>query len=241
MTHDYTLCQEMTKCSGIRRNAKHLVTGFCWMFVATCPTKLCQVFRSEYREDTHHLDVLLLFTLLQQKHSNPTDVQKTSWIGKFLQWKKGQDWGHHSSPTVYIPTWLVKSDIKLLPTKKATKSLTEVFLFFSGGGTAARPQYLPPPWESRPLPRRWSQWHPQNRIGSGKYLDPPSIISSELSMASSQLPPRGRRPSNNSRPKTDRTGRPNWRPRFLVVFWRPYNGELEICKFKGHHNWWIYT
>ena len=76
MTHDYTLCQEMTKCSGIRRNAKHLVTGFCWMFVARCPTKLCQIFRSEYREDTHHLDVLLLFTLLRQKHSNPIDVQK---------------------------------------------------------------------------------------------------------------------------------------------------------------------
>ena len=68
--------QEVTGCSGIRRNAKHLETGFCLMFVARCPTKLSQIFRSEYREDTHHLDVLLLFTLLRQKHSNPIDVQK---------------------------------------------------------------------------------------------------------------------------------------------------------------------
>ena len=76
-----------------------------------------------------------------QSHRCP----ETSWIGNFLQWKKGQDWGHHSSPTVYIPTWLVKSEIKLLPTKKATKSLTEVFLFFSGGGVLlCVPQYLPP-------------------------------------------------------------------------------------------------
>ena len=103
-----------------------------------------------------------------QSHRCP----ETSWIGGYFCNKRKVRIGvivpQCSSPTVYIPTWIVKSEIKLLLTKKQLNLWLKFSFFFLEAGYCFVSPNTSPPWESRPLPSWWSQSHPQNRIGSGK-------------------------------------------------------------------------
>ena len=133
---NHTLWRDMTECSGIRRNAKHPVLGFVGCLWARCPTKL---WKKSLDRNTGKANI----TYCRRKSTLITLISRNfmDCFFFFLQWKKGQDWGHRSSPTVYIPMcqWIVKSEIQLLQ-KKNTESLTEFFLLFLlEAGTASCP------------------------------------------------------------------------------------------------------